>query len=393
MRLDRRSLLMGGLASVTFDAVPARAWDGAFDTASARMDGLQGVETPLLSATTLHATRIAAETYDRWAAEGGWPAYPFTHRLSLGAQSEQVDWLRQRLAITGDLAPQYGAGTVLDSLVDAAIRRFQARHGLTVDGVAGAATCEVLNRPAAERARSLATNLPRLEAALVDDRRQVTVNVPSAQIEMVEEGAVVLRQSGVVGQPDRATPLLSSTIHEINFNPYWHVPKSIVRRDLIPTIRRDPHYLARMNMRIFAGSWKEVSPSSIDWTTDEAANYIFRQEPGSRNALGRVRINFANQHSVYLHDTPDPRLFGDASRFHSSGCVRVQHIPEFVSWLLKETPGWSSATVDEFLRNGQRRDVVISRPVPVHFVYITAWGVPGGPAQFREDIYNLVDDS
>lgn len=391
--LDRRSLLIGGLASATFSTASARDWEGAFDTASARMDGLQDVETPLLSATTLHATRIASETYAGWAAEGGWPAYPFTQRLSLGAQGNDVSWLRQRLAVTGDLAPQNGAGTVVDSFVDAAIRRFQARHGLTVDGVAGAATFEALNRPAADRARSLTANIPRFQAALVDDRRQVTVNVPSAQIEMVEDGAVVLRQSAVVGQPNRATPLLSSKIHEINFNPYWHVPKSIIRRDLIPIIRRDPDYLTRMGMRIYTGNWKEVSPSSIDWSTDEAANYVFRQEPGSRNALGRVRINFANQHSVYLHDTPDPGLFGDASRFHSSGCVRVQRIPEFVTWLLKDTPGWSTQAVAEFLTNGQRRDVAITNPVPVHFVYITAWGVPAGPAQFRKDIYSLVDGS
>lgn len=391
--LDRRSLLIGGLASATFSTASARDWEGAFDTASARMDGLQDVETPLLSATTLHATRIASETYAGWAAEGGWPAYPFTQRLSLGAQGNDVSWLRQRLAVTGDLATQYGAGTVVDSFVDAAIRRFQARHGLTVDGVAGAATFEALNRPAADRAPSLTANIPRLQAALVDDRRQVTVNVPSAQIEMVEDGAVVLRQSAVVGQPNRATPLLSSKIHEINFNPYWHVPKSIIRRDLIPIIRRDPDYLTRMGMRIYTGNWKEMSPSSIDWSTDEATNYVFRQEPGSRNALGRVRINFANQHSVYLHDTPDPGLFGDASRFHSSGCVRVQRIPEFVTWLLKDTPGWSTEAVAEFLTNGQRRDVAITNPVPVHFVYITAWGVPAGPAQFRKDIYSLVDGS
>lgn len=318
---------------------------------------------------------------------------PFAHTLSLGVQSEQVPWLRQRLSATGDLARQHATGTVVDSFVDAAIRRFQARHGLTVDGVAGAGTFEALNRPAAEKARALEANVPRLEAALTEDRRHVTVNVPSAQIEMVEDGAVVLRQSAVVGQPDRATPLLSSTIHEINFNPYWHVPKSIIRRDLIPIIRKDPGYLTRMDMRILDGNWNEIPPSSIDWSTDEAANYVFRQEPGSKNALGRVRINFANQHAVYLHDTPEPGLFGDASRFHSSGCVRVQRIPEFVSWLLKETPGWPPETVAEFLRNGQRRDVAITNPVPIHFVYVTAWGVPGEPAQFRDDIYNLMENA
>lgn len=363
-----------------------------FDTASAAMDGQSGGITPLLSPATLQATQTAAETYAGFVAAGGWQAMPFAHRLSLGVQSEQVPWLRHRLVATGDLASQYAGGAVVDSFVDAGIRRFQGRHGLTVDGVAGAGTFKALNRPADEKARILAANIPRLSAALTEERRQVTVNVPSAQLEMVEDGAVVLRQSAVVGQPDRATPLLTSAIHEVNFNPYWHVPKSIIRRDLIPIIRNDPDYLTRMDMRIYDGKWNQISPDSIDWNTEEAVNYMFRQQPGSRNALGRVRINFANQHSVYLHDTPDPGLFGDASRFHSSGCVRVQRIPEFVSWLLKETPGWSAETVTEFLNNSQRRDVSITNPVSVHFVYLTAWGVPGASAQFRNDIYNLMEN-
>jgi len=392
MKIDRRTLLAGGLGTLAFGAAPAFSWEQGFDTSSAGMIGGTGSVTPLLSPATLQATRMAAESYAGLASAGGWHGQPFTHRLSLGVRSPDAAWLRQRLAITGDLAPQHAAGDVVDSFVDAAIRHFQARHGLTVDGVAGAGTFEALNRPAAEKARILEANLPRLGAALASERRQVTVNVPSAQLEMVEDGGVVLRQSAVVGQPDRATPLLTSAIHEVNFNPFWHVPKSIIRRDLIPIIRNDREYLTRMDMRILDANWNEVSPDSIDWSTEEAVNYTFRQQPGSRNALGRVRINFANQHAVYLHDTPDPGLFGDASRFHSSGCVRVQRIPEFVSWLLKETPGWPPETVSEFLGNGERRDVAITNPIPVHFVYVTAWGEPGGPAQFRDDIYNLMEN-
>lgn len=394
MEISRRTLLLTGLSSIAFGGPPARAWETAFDTSNAAMEGRPNESTPLLSPATLQATAIAAETCTDFAAAGGWQTMPFLQRLSLGVRSDQVAWLRNRLAKTGDLATEFaGGGVVVDSFVDAAIRRFQARHGLTVDGVAGAGTFEELNRPADERARVLAANIPRLTAALTDDRRYVSVNVPSAQIETVEDGAVVLRQSAVVGQPDRETPLLTSAIHEINFNPYWHVPKSIIRRDLIPIIRNDPEYLTRMDMRILDANWNEVSPDSIDWSTEEAVNYTFRQQPGSRNALGRVRINFDNQHAVYLHDTPDPGLFGDASRFHSSGCVRVQRIPEFVSWLLKETPGWPPETVSEFLSNGQRRDVSIPVPIPVHFVYLTAWGEPGGPTQFRDDIYNLLENT
>lgn len=390
-KLDRRSFLSATAGLTAMVAVSsARAdWSPQFDTSNVDLAD-RNYGAPLLSGETLEATRRAAALYDSFAEQGGWPAHPWAGRLSLGMRHPDVAVLRQRLAFTGDLERDLGLSNTYDSYVAAAVRRYQARNGLAIDGVAGAGTLESLNVPAATRANQLSANISRIADELTSETRYVTINVPAAEIDMVEGDRIVLKQSAVVGQPDRATPLLTSAIHEVNFNPYWTAPKSIIRKDIIPVVRRDPGYLDRMGMHIFDGNWNEVDPASIDWSTDEAEQYFFRQDPGAKNALGRVRINFANNYAVYLHDTPKPGLFGDASRFHSSGCVRVQRIPEFVTWLLKETEGWDAARVSEFLQNGERRDVKLSHPVPVHFVYITAWGEPHGEANFRPDVYDLI---
>ncbi len=391
--MNRRAFLgraMGAAASLACVPQAFGAWEDGFDTGNATL-ATRFTDDPILSQRTLAATREVAALYEAMAARGGWPAVPWSARLSLGTRHPQVADLRRRLAITGDLSPQMADGDVFDSYVDAAVRRAQARHGLRVDGVAGPTTQEALNVSADVRAGQLRANLPRIGDALVGDARQVTVNVPSAEIELVEDGRVAFRHTAVVGKADRATPLLSSAIHEVNFNPTWTVPRSIVRKDLLPIIRKDPNYLREMGMRIFDGSWNEIDPATVDFTGSEAEAYFFRQDPGSRNALGRVRINFANDHQVYLHDTPQPGLFGDASRFHSSGCVRIQNIPAFVAWLLRETPGWDEGAVASAISSGERRNVSLSRPVPVHFVYVTAWA--GGAdltANFREDIYGLL---
>lgn len=392
--MDRRHFLstLFSLPAVAATRPAFAEWAQGFDTSSART-GQRDDAAPLLGNATLEATRQAAARYRNLAQQGGWPAIRWTQRLSLGAKHPEVDPLRHRLTLTNDLDPRYARGMVYDSFVDAAVRGFQARHGLVADGVAGPSTFEALNEAAAIKADRLAANIDRIADGLASERRYVSVNVPSAEIEMVEDQSVVLRQLAIVGQPDRATPLLSSAIYEVNFNPYWTVPKSIIRKDLIPIIRDDPEYLDRMGMRILDSDWKEVSPDTIDWSGEEAAGYTFRQDPGVENALGRVRINFANNFAVYMHDTPQPGLFGDDSRFFSSGCVRVQRIPEFITWLLKETEGWDEAAVSEALRNGERKDVTIGRPVPVHFVYITAWGTADGSAEFRDDIYNLMSQS
>ena len=213
-------------------------------------------------------------------------------------------------------------------------------------------------------------------------------NIPAAQIEAVENGVAVSRHTAVVGKPDRPSPEINSKIVEVNFNPYWTVPVSIVRRDLIPLMQKDPSYLTSEHIRIFDMHRNELTPSQINWYSDEAVNYLFKQDPGSFNSLGSIRINFPSKDGVYMHDTPLKNLFGEDMRFHSSGCVRVQNVRELVDWLLRDTPGWSRPEIDAVIKSGDRIDARLAKPVPVFWVYITAWATPDGVVEFRDDIYN-----
>jgi len=217
------------------------------------------------------------------------------------------------------------------------------------------------------------------------------VNIPAAQIEAVENDEIVSRHAAVVGKVDRRTPLLSSKIHQINFNPYWHIPQSIVRKDLVPKARlyarRNKDILSEYRIDAYTGSGRKLDPRRINWNSPAVYSYAYRQQPWKDNSMGFVKINFPNQHSVYMHDTPSKSLFGRNFRAASSGCVRVQNVKQLVSWLLESNHGWDGAKVAEMERTGARKDVSLKRRVPVYFVYVTAWATKDGAVNFRRDLY------
>jgi murein L,D-transpeptidase YcbB/YkuD len=359
-----------------------------FDSAS-RTIHMPKASLPTLSPATEQTTERAVGQYEGILAQGGWPTVPPVERLRLGNRHPSVAALRKRLIIGGDLEAGAGASDIFDSYVEAAVRRFQARHGISVDGIVRKDTFDRLNIPCSVRLAQLKVNVDRLRDATAHlASRFVMVNIPAAQIEAVEDGVVASRHTAVVGKPDRASPELSSKIIEINFNPYWTVPVSIVRRDLIPVMQKDPDYLKNEHIRIFDMQGNELNPSQINWYSQEAVNYRFKQDPGDFNSLGTIRINFPNKHGVYMHDTPQKGLFGEDMRFHSSGCVRVQNVRELVTWLLRDTPTWDRAHIDAVIKSGDRIDARLAKPVPVYWVYVTAWATPDGVVQFRDDIYN-----
>ena len=359
-----------------------------FDAAS-RTIHMPKASLPTLSPGTVETTRQAAGKYEGIVASGGWPKVPPIDRLRLGNRHPSVVPLRKRLIVSGDLEQNAGASDIFDSYVEAAVRRFQARHGITIDGIVRKATFDRLNVPADVRLKQLKINVPRLKAATGHlPQRYVMVDIPAAQVEAVENGVVDSRHIAIVGRPSRPSPDANSKIIEINFNPYWTVPVSIVRRDLIPLMQKDPNYLASEHIRIFDQHHNELKASQIDWNSNEAVNYLFKQDPGSFNSLGTLRIQFPSPDGVYMHDTPEKNLFGDDMRFDSSGCVRVQNVRQLVDWLLKDTPNWSPDKINATIRSGDRIDARLKKPVPVFWVYITAWATPDGVVQFRDDIYN-----
>jgi len=249
-------------------------------------------------------------------------------------------------------------------------------------------TLAALNVPAPVRLAQLKVNVTRLRALGNNlGPRYVLANIPAARIEAIENGVTVSRHTAVVGKPDRPSPEINSKIVQINFNPYWTVPASIVQKDLIPKMQDQPDYLTKNHIRIFDTHQRELQPSQINWYSEDATHYEFKQDPGSLNSLGSIRINFPSVYGVYMHDTPLKNLFGEDFRFHSSGCMRVQNVRQLVAWLLEGTRGWSLEEIDRVIKSGERKDAQLAKPVPLHWVYVTAWSGADGVVQFREDIY------
>jgi murein L,D-transpeptidase YcbB/YkuD len=356
------------------------------------LDDLREGGMPLRSQEMLQAMADAIDRVERVVADGGWPTIPGPRMIRPGDEDERVPMVRRVLVLWGDMRPQRGyRSLVLDGETEAAVRRFQSRHGLRVSGRVDRPTLQALNVPPAARLAQLRMNYNRIRdlLALKLDDRYVLVNVPAFQAEAVARNTVELRHRVIAGKPDRQTPVVTTSIRALNFYPYWRVPESIASLDVIPRLIKEPDYLQREHIRVLTGSFvgPEVDATSIDWRTVDATKIRFRQDPGPHNALGLVRIDMPNEHGVYMHDTPMKPLFEQRSRAFSAGCVRVQGVFDLAAWIARDEPGMSRERIEEILQGGQAVDINLTRPVPVAFVYVTAWVEEDGRIVFRPDIY------
>jgi len=345
---------------------------------------------PTISPANIEPMKAAIKRYAEVVADGGWKPVPEV-QLQAGVTSQAVGILRQRLLLSGDLKQGSSYPDHFDYYLERAVKRFQASNGLSPTGIVDKRTIAALNVPASARLRQLRTNLSRVsELARTAGKKYVLVNIPAAQIEAVENDRVVSRHSGVVGKIDRKTPLLHSTIHELNFNPVWTLPPTVISKDLIPKgremSRRNQDVLVQYGIDAYGADGRKLDSSKINWSSSAVNNLTYRQQPGQDNPLGFLKINFHNNYSVYMHDTPSESLFGRNFRAATSGCVRVQNVEQLGAWLLADN-GWSMGQVLSMKKSGERQDVRLKRPVPVHFVYITAWATEDGVVQFRRDLY------
>jgi len=338
------------------------------------------------------ARRISAAmlSYSTLEVRGGWPTLPAdVLKLAPGSSGPEVARLRERLAITDDLAPQHASGDVFDANLTAAIKRFQSRHGLEDTGTIGQRTLAALNVPVTQRLRQLAASLDRLAGMeFTFGDRYVVVNIPAAVAEAIENGKVARRHAAIVGKPDRPSPTLTTHLTAVNLNPTWTVPLGILKKDIRTKMRRDPGYIARMHMRVLDASGREIDPSSVNWQSDGAPNFTVRQDSGTWNALGAMRFDMPNPHSVYLHDTNNRSLFSADYRFQSSGCARIENPRDLAVWLLQGQGDWSRTRIDAAIATGQRQDIRLTHKVPVAWVYLTGWVTRDGVVHFRDDIYN-----
>lgn len=342
----------------------------------------------------LTAMKAAIKRYQDVVAQGGFPQIPEKQgKMTVGLLSPTIALVKKRLALSGDLRPEEDDGsTNFDYALEKAVKRFQASNGLTPTGVIDDRTVTALNVPAAARLKQLQVNLVRLQdLSRGAPKKYILVNIPAAQIEAIEGNQVVSRHSGVVGKIDRQTPILKSAVHQLNFNPVWHLPPTVITKDLVPKgmdmERRGQDVLAKFGIEAYGADGRKVDSSKIKWSTAQAAGYSFKQQPGPENPLGFVKLNFHNAHSVYMHSTTSDNLFGRNFRAASSGCVRIAGIEQLAAWILQDQGGWSLERVLAMKKNGERLDVNLKKPVPVYFAYITAWATEDGVIQFRRDLY------
>ena len=320
------------------------------------------------------------------------PALP-GGRLQAGQAWAGVPTLAARLQALGDLpAPATTTGTYTAAL-QKAVQSFQARHGLTVDGVLNKPTLDALAVPPAARARQIALAMERLRLTpLPEAVRFVTVNVPEFMLRALrhEAGSVQqdLQMRVIVGKAlDTRTPLFDEDMRWIEFSPYWNIPPSIARKETVPRLRASPGYLAVQGMEFVSAGGQvstAVTPAQLDAVMAGSAR--IRQRPGPRNALGDIKFMLPNNQNIYLHHTPSPGLFNRTRRDFSHGCVRIEEPVALALWVLHDQPEWTEARVRQSM--GRPRPVIarLTEPVPVLLLYQTAVA-DGDTVHFVPDLY------
>lgn len=349
--------------------------------------------SPMVTANSYRNLKNAIARYEIIVSRGGWPSIPRVRVLVRGSKNKIVRLLKQRLAAEGYIDPGYAkmASKKFDTITEKALKRYQKAQALHASGRLDRATQRSLSISATRRLATLRANLPRVKDAIKNlGDRYIIVNIPATQLDAVEYGVLYSRHNVIVGQSSRPSPILKSRVSELNFNPYWNAPVSIVKKDILPKLRKSLRILKTLDIKIFDGyGGPEVDPKTVDWSKADPKRYHFRQQPGNGNAMASVKINFANPYQVYMHDTPTKQLFTAGQRYFSSGCVRVDKVHILTEWLLKNQPGWNSAKISQVVKSGERTDVKLRQKTQVRFVYLTAWVTDDGIAHFRKDIYKL----
>jgi murein L,D-transpeptidase YcbB/YkuD len=320
---------------------------------------------------------------------GGWEPVPEGPTLKPGMTDQRIPPLRKRLSITGDLGGADTESDYYDEELKAVVMRFQYKHRLEPDGAVGKNTYAALNIPVKKKIEQIRVNLERA--------RWVFHKLPPDYIVVDIAGFRAYRFEGItptwaskvqVGNPFRKTPAFKSKIKYIVFNPTWTVPPTILEKDILPKIKKNPNYLRKMKINVIDHKGRIVDPNTVNWSKyKKTAPYTFRQEPGPHNALGRMKFIFPNKYFIYLHDTPSRSLFKRKDRAFSSGCIRVDKKMELAELLLDDPVKWNRESIQKLLDTNKTQRVNLPKPKPVMLVYVTVWFDEDDNFIFKRDIY------
>jgi len=334
--------------------------------------------------------------YRELANQGGWPKIKLKGVLKKGKSRKAVTALRERLRITGDYVPCKGSteGLMYNKCLQKAVKHFQIRNGLTPDAEIGAGTLKVLNKTVDERITTILLNLDRIKwLREKKDSLKIVINIPDFMLYFEEDGKLIQKIKTVVGRPKNPTPIFSNTVKTIVLNPYWNLPKSIIQKEMIPKLLKNPNAMAKKGIEIRDGWGKNaklINPRKIDWASyrySKRVPFRFAQLPGARNALGKIKFLFPNKFAVYMHDTPSKSLFHKTKRAFSHGCIRLQKPRELLKTFSNFNSNVDFIKSKKILKGKNKTYYTLKQQVPIDVIYLTAWIDYNGKLQFRNDIY------
>jgi murein L,D-transpeptidase YcbB/YkuD len=368
----------------------AQRISAAFDSDS--LDKIITEATP--NGLNYERLRAGLRAYRTHAAKGAWPIVAAGGGvIKPGEQNPAVATIRQRLQITGEyIVTSDGPTDLYDNALIEAVGRFQAKHGIDVDGVLGPATISAMNVSAKARVQQIRVNLERarwISRALKDKQDLVIVNVAGFYLLTLLDGKVAWWTEVITGKPYHKTPMFTDRIRYVEFNPTWTIPSGILRNEILPKVRANPGYLAAKGYDVIGADGAKVDSATVNWSNP--SGYRIVQPPGPKNALGLVKFMFPNKHNVYLHDTPSRQLFSKTGRAFSHGCVRVKDPMKFAEVLLGNRNSMPRSEIDRIVASKRLTRVSLKKSVPVAILYWTADPVWEGGIRFYQDVYKRDD--
>ena len=284
-----------------------------------------------------------------------------------GDSSATISAIKERLFLLGDLEENDTTKTFTSTMTEA-VKKYQRRYGLKEDGIVGVSLLKEMNRPAGERIRQILINMERMRWVPAEPTVDYfLVNIPEFRLHVYEKGKLAWSMNVVVGSTAHNTVIFNGDMKYVVFSPYWNVPQSIIKNEILPGIARNKNYLANHNM---------------EWN-----NGNVRQKPGPRNSLGLVKFLFPNSYSIYLHDTPSKSLFSESNRAFSHGCIRLAEPKKLAEYLLRNDTSWTKEKITAAMNSGKEKYVTLKQTVPVFIGYFTAWVNSKGELNFRDDVY------